>query len=394
QIDKLEGDIKLSPNVAALVAEGVRRTKRPHTTRGAVNNKIYLWSNGQVPYEIDSVFGKYSYPSDRKAILDAIYEMELISCVRFTPRTNQQYYLRFIRSSGCWSYVGQAQISGGQSVSIGHGCGSIPTVSHELMHALGFFHTSSRYDRDSYVIVRQDNIIQGYEANFQKYTHAQIDRLEAPYDMRSLMHLPQNAFSKNGFSTLEARAGSHVVLGSKSGLSEVDKAQLNLLYGCTGYPSCFKAFGMESFHIPDSQITASSYQQYFEPSRGRLHMTVSASGNGAWCAKQNYQLGEWLQVDLGGLKKVTGFATQGNMDWLRDSWVTNLEVMSSRDSVNWYKEFNGKMVSANIDANSAQYNEAPAPFIARYVRFIPKHWYNDICMRVEIYGCDCKLHFN
>lgn len=61
----------------------------------------------------------------------------------------------------CWSYVGQAQISGGQSLSIGHGCGSISTVSHELMHALGFFHTSSRYDRDSYVIVRQDNIIQG-----------------------------------------------------------------------------------------------------------------------------------------------------------------------------------------------------------------------------------------
>lgn len=61
----------------------------------------------------------------------------------------------------CWSYVGQAQISGGQSLSIGHGCGSISTVSHELMHALGFFHTSSRYDRDSYVIVRQENMIQG-----------------------------------------------------------------------------------------------------------------------------------------------------------------------------------------------------------------------------------------
>ena len=51
------------------------------------------------------------------------------------------------------------------------------------------------------------------------------------------MHLPQNAFSKNGFATLEGRAGSHVVLGSKSGLSEVDKAQLNLLYSCTGYAS-------------------------------------------------------------------------------------------------------------------------------------------------------------
>ena len=61
----------------------------------------------------------------------------------------------------CWSYVGKAQASEGQSLSIGHGCGSISTVLHELMHALGFFHTSSRYDRDSYVIVRQDNIIQG-----------------------------------------------------------------------------------------------------------------------------------------------------------------------------------------------------------------------------------------
>lgn len=202
----------------------------------------------------------------------------------------------------------------------------------------------------------------GYEINFQKYTHAQIDLLEAPYDMTSIMHLPRNAFSKNGLNTLEARAGSHVVLGESSDLSEIDKAQLNLLYSCTGYPSmyggtatsslfsvkrwlqfsvfflnviqptshlivfnkiwkgkrfkkihisrriygfmlliplstgCFKAFGMESFHIPDSQITASSYKQYYEPHQGRLHLTASATGNGAWCAGQSNQQGEWLQV--------------------------------------------------------------------------------------------------
>ena len=176
--------------------------------------------------------------------------------------------------------------------------------------------------------------------------------------MTSLMHPPRNAFSKNGFNTLEARAGSHVVLGGSSDLSEIDKAQLNLLYSCTGYPSmyggtatalfsvkrriqfsdflnviqrishlivfkqickgmrfkkviyhsdwlmvlillstgCFKAFGMESFQIPDSQITASSYKQYYEPHQGRLHLTASATGNGAWCAGQSYQQGEWLQV--------------------------------------------------------------------------------------------------
>lgn len=53
---------------------------------------------------------------------------------------------------------------------------------------------------------------------------------------------------------------------------------------------------MESNKIHDSQITASSYKTYYEPRQARLHMTASASGNGAWCASQSHQRGEWLQV--------------------------------------------------------------------------------------------------
>lgn len=59
---------------------------------------------------------------------------------------------------------------------------------------------------------------------------------------------------------------------------------------------CYKAFGMESFKIPDSKITASSYKMYHEPHQARLHMQASASGDGAWCAGQNLHQGEWLQV--------------------------------------------------------------------------------------------------
>ena len=59
---------------------------------------------------------------------------------------------------------------------------------------------------------------------------------------------------------------------------------------------CYKAFGMESFKIPDSKITASSYEMYHEPHQARLHMQASASGDGAWCAGQNLHQGEWLQV--------------------------------------------------------------------------------------------------
>lgn len=41
-----------------------------------------------------------NHPSSKKAIEDAIKEMHRISCVRFQPRTNEQYYIRFIRSTG------------------------------------------------------------------------------------------------------------------------------------------------------------------------------------------------------------------------------------------------------------------------------------------------------
>lgn len=117
-------------------------------------------------------------------------------------------------------------------------------------------------------------------------------------------------------------------------------------------------------------------------------MGASASGNGAWCAGHSYQQGEWLQVDLGGKKTVTGIATQGKLDYFVNAWTTHLVVLGSLDQANWYQAFGGKTLICNFDTNSVQYNEAPVPFIARYLRFKPKRWYNEICLRVEIYGCD------
>lgn len=57
---KLEGDIKLSRNIERLVNEGVRKQKKP-IGKGAVNNELYLWNDGIVPYETDSVFGECDF---------------------------------------------------------------------------------------------------------------------------------------------------------------------------------------------------------------------------------------------------------------------------------------------------------------------------------------------
>ena len=50
------------------------------------------------------------------------------------------------------------------------------------MHASGFFHEQSRYDRDTYVRINLANIKDGKEGNFRKYTSSQIQHLGEPYD--------------------------------------------------------------------------------------------------------------------------------------------------------------------------------------------------------------------
>ena len=66
----------------------------------------------------------------------------------------------FIFISRCYSYIGE---TGGakQDLSIGTGCKHKGIVIHEFMHALGFYHEQSRYDRDQYVRIDFSNILTG-----------------------------------------------------------------------------------------------------------------------------------------------------------------------------------------------------------------------------------------
>lgn len=64
-----------------------------------------------------------SYPSitassGRRVVPEAMRAIESVTCLRFRQRTNQQYYLRFFRGQGCYSYVGNIRKQGGQQVSL------------------------------------------------------------------------------------------------------------------------------------------------------------------------------------------------------------------------------------------------------------------------------------
>ncbi|CAG0895811.1 unnamed protein product [Darwinula stevensoni] len=103
----------------------------------------------------------------------------------------------------CWSYVGMYKF-GPQDLSIQiPGCDYKGIILHETMHAAGFFHEHTRFDRDDYVIIHWDNIMPGTESNFDIVTLTESQEFGVPYDFESIMHYHLDAFSSNGEDTIE-----------------------------------------------------------------------------------------------------------------------------------------------------------------------------------------------
>ncbi|XP_078665994.1 lactadherin-like [Branchiostoma floridae x Branchiostoma belcheri] len=152
---------------------------------------------------------------------------------------------------------------------------------------------------------------------------------------------------------------------------------------------CTYPLGMESGAIPDASITASSISVGFESYHGRLN---GVAGVGAWAARTN-TIGEWLQVDLGEMKTVTGTIIQGRSS--ADQWVTSYKLQYSLDGLNWitYASSDGseEVFPGNTDRNTPVTNLLDSPTDARYVRFLPQSWDDWMSMRVEVLGCSVNV---
>ena len=97
--------------------------------------------------------------------------------------------------------------------------------------------------------------------------------------------------------------------------------------------------GLECRSLVKSQITASSGLKLVD--RARLY------NYGAWCADRKSSA-EYIQVDLGGFKVVTGLATQGNSKTDKSQWVTTYIVRHSFNSIKWIDYREGSTLKVHI----------------------------------------------
>ncbi|XP_071450821.1 hatching enzyme 1.2 [Hetaerina americana] len=247
---QFEGDIMLLPDQAG-------------SSRNIIINEDTRWPNATLPYYIDPVFSE----GEREIIMGALAEFNQTSCMRLVPYTANDEKkdkslidsLSITRSlpasgdedesrlfaskkepasyiwiqgepTGCWSMVGRQKGPGGQVVNLQRpGCVHHGVIVHEVLHALGFFHQQSAYNRDDYVDIIWDKIEKGKESNFHKYNSSLVTDFGVEYDYSSVMHYGRTAFSNDGSDTIVPK-DKDAKIGQRKKMSEKDLAKLMRSY--------------------------------------------------------------------------------------------------------------------------------------------------------------------
>ncbi|XP_051970638.1 neuropilin-1a isoform X3 [Xyrauchen texanus] len=150
---------------------------------------------------------------------------------------------------------------------------------------------------------------------------------------------------------------------------------------------CTEPLGMETGEIHSDQIVASSqYNPNWSPERSRLN-----NHENGWTPAEDSNK-EWIQVDLGFLRFVSGIGTQGaiSQETGKKYYVKSYKVDVSSNGEDWITIKDGpkqKIFQGNTNPTDVAKAMLPKPTLTRYLRIRPYAWESGIALRFEMYGC-------
>uniref|UniRef100_UPI00358E0450 neuropilin-2-like n=1 Tax=Myxine glutinosa TaxID=7769 RepID=UPI00358E0450 len=189
------------------------------------------------------------------------------------------------------------------------------------------------------------------------------------------------------------------------------------IYGCTLSDfACSEPMGIISGQISNDSITASStLGSFWAPSRARL-----LTGVNGWAPANPHGPGQWLQVDIGRVRMVSGVIIQGadgipthssvpgsgggggggggerkpeNISGLSRTFVRKFLLKTSLNGEQWSDVVNDEDNKPKVFLGSSNMDRPElrrfTPLSARFVRLYPERWASrGIGLRLELLGCD------
>ncbi len=211
----IEGDI--------IVAPANTDGGKAASLRGFGHDRLLeRWPNGVIPYSFDAGITDEQRESVALAIAH-YHDKTRILFVEAGADDGHSTRLIFRPIGGCASYVGRTDLEE-QDIFI-ENC-STGSIIHELAHVIGLYHEHTRRDRDNFITVKFDDVIERNRGNFEILTANTAHY--GDYDYGSIMHYGEYFFSRNGNKTIEAPDGINI--GQRDGLSGLDIATINRMY--------------------------------------------------------------------------------------------------------------------------------------------------------------------
>lgn len=150
--------------------------------------------------------------------------------------------------------------------------------------------------------------------------------------------------------------------------------------------TCCQRLGLNVNRDADVVLSASTeYNSQHGVQRAALfEIDEPGTGIAGWAAATN-DVNQWIQVDFGSPRQVSGVLLQGRGLGCCNQWVTSFRVLFSDDGEVFYST---AVIEGTFDRHTVARRFFDRPIVARYFRINPVTWFGHITLRFDLLGCD------